>query len=65
MTIQTLFWDAAVRAAVMVINRNRKRQSEPRRFKDAHAALSWCERNACAFVYVPTSNNIPALPRTK
>ena len=38
--LQTLFFDAASRAAVLVTNRDGQRRKEPARFRDPHAALT-------------------------
>jgi hypothetical protein len=51
---RTLFFDADTRAAVLVASRNGKRTQRIMRYRTAQAALAWCEREACAFVYTPT-----------
>jgi hypothetical protein len=37
------------RTAVLI----HKGKSSPKKFKDAHAALDWCEKNSASFYYLP------------
>lgn len=51
--IETLFFDGATRGAVLVSNRAGHRTKSEKRFRDPHAALSWCITRQIGFVYVP------------
>jgi hypothetical protein len=55
--IQTVVFDAGARATIVITNRNGKRSKRNLAIIDPHAALTWCERRACGFVYVPKSRN--------
>jgi hypothetical protein len=56
--IQTLFFDAATRSAVLVTNRNGKRHRRALRFRDPHAALNWCIKQSAGFVFVPATGSL-------
>ena len=49
----TLVFDATEGAAALVTTAKGKQTAELRRFKSAQAALEWCERNHCKFIYLP------------
>jgi hypothetical protein len=52
-TPKTLFCQAPGRIGLLVTIRDGRQRKRTMRFKDAHAALTWCERKRVMMVYMP------------
>ena len=53
---KTLFCESPGRAADLIVDGEPK----PMDFKDAHAALDWCEQNRAVFYYLPVGESLKA-----
>lgn len=51
--MKTLFCEAPGRTGVLVSQENGKNKRKVMRFKNAQAALAWCEPNRVCLVYMP------------
>jgi hypothetical protein len=54
--MKTLFCEAPGRTGVLISQENGKHKRKVMRFKDAHAALDWCESNGVSMVYLPVDS---------
>lgn len=45
-------------AAVLIETLGERRRMTPKKFKDAHEALDWCQANGAGMVYIAESKNM-------
>lgn len=50
---KTVFLPAPGTLAIIVTRKGNRQRQRRRKFKDAHAALSWCIKHEAALVYTP------------